>query len=181
MLESSGSLCLMVDADDATNFLPSLLSLLSQMKQMAKSTKNKHNSQLVVFGSRAHLQHDSKAKRSFVRTLLMVAFHFFVETLCSTLIHDTQCGFKLFTRDAALPLFHNLHLTRWAFDTEVVVMAQKMNIPIAEVGVEWKEVDGSKLASTKLNLLISSVEMLRDMLCVKVMYSLGLWRLESIN
>ncbi len=195
MLHSSGSLCLMVDADDATNFLPSLLSLLTEMKQMTtpisigetqkeKSSmipKNNKKSQLSVFGSRAHLQDDSKAKRSFVRTVLMIAFHFFVETLCSTLIRDTQCGFKLFTRDAALILFQNLHLTRWAFDTELVVIAQKMNIPIAEVGVEWQEVDGSKLASTKLNLLISSIEMLRDMLCVKIMYMLRLWRLKSLR
>lgn len=178
MLHTNGKLCLMLDADNATDFQPSLLKLLQQMKLM-KDHNNNNN--IAVFGSRAHLQEESKAKRSFVRSLLMVAFHFFVKTLCSNLIHDTQCGFKLFTQEAAFVLFQNLHLTRWAFDTEVVVMAERLGIPIAEVGVKWEEVDGSKLATSKLALLIASVEMLRDMLCVNIMYSLGLWRLRRTN
>jgi dolichyl-phosphate beta-glucosyltransferase len=176
MLQSNGFLRLMLDADDATNFLPSVLKLLDEMKIMTK--KHIANTELIVFGSRAHLQDQSKAKRSFVRTVLMVAFHFFVETLCSKLIHDTQCGFKLFTKDAAIVLFENLHLTRWAFDTELVVMSEKLGIPIKEVGVEWHEVDGSKLATSKISLLIASVEMLRDMLCLNIMYTLRLWRLQ---
>ena len=185
MLHSKGRICLMVDADDATNFQPSLIKLLQEMKTMKKNNKvqpissNNYEHGLIVFGSRAHLQEDSKAKRSFVRTILMVAFHFFVKTLCSTMIHDTQCGFKLFTKDAAKVLFQNLHLTQWAFDTELVVIAERIGIPIAEVGVEWKEVGGSKLATSKMALLISSVEMLRDMLCVKIMYTVGLWRLKT--
>ncbi len=178
MLHANGKLCLMLDADNATDFQPSLLKLLQQMKLM-KHNYNHHN--ICVFGSRAHLQEDSKAKRSLVRSLLMVAFHFFVKTLCSNLICDTQCGFKLFTQETAVVLFQNLHLTRWAFDTEVVVIAERVGIAIAEVGVKWEEVDGSKLATSKLALLIASVEMLRDMLCVNIMYSLGLWRLRRTN
>jgi dolichyl-phosphate beta-glucosyltransferase len=183
MLQSKGNLRLMVDADDATNFQPSLLQLLIKMNEMKQNDKNdpsnKDDNALIAFGSRAHLQNDSKAKRSFVRTILMISFHFFVQSLCSNSIHDTQCGFKLFTKDAAQVLFHNLHLTRWAFDTELVVIAEQLHIPIIEVGVEWEEVDGSKLATSKWNLLKCSVEMLRDMLCVRVMYTLGLWRLKA--
>lgn len=85
MLHTQGHLCLMLDADNATNFQPSLLKLLNEMKRMKYSDTNQTD--LIVFGSRAHLQEDSKAKRSFVRTMLMVAFHFFVKTLCSNLIH----------------------------------------------------------------------------------------------
>ena len=185
MLHSHGHLRLMVDADDATNFQPSLLKLLDEMKTMKQNIGNNNSSnaasrnELIVFGSRAHLQESSKAKRSLIRTILMVAFHFFVKTLCSNLIHDTQCGFKLFTSDAAIVLFHNLHLTRWAFDTELVVMAEKLSIPIGEVGVEWEEVDGSKLATSKFALMVASIEMLRDMLCVNIMYTLRLWKLEQ--
>ncbi len=123
-----GHLRLMVDADGATN-IASLRSLLESMKE--KETTE------IVFGSRAHLVNESKAQRSKARTLLMNAFHFFVKTLCSSRIHDTQCGFKLFTKNAALSLFQNLHLDRWAFDTELVVIAENVGINIAEVGVEW--------------------------------------------
>jgi len=131
-----------------------------------------------VFGSRAHMEQESKAVRSAVRTFLMNAFHFFVKTLCSSKIHDTQCGFKLFTRSAAITLFSNLHLRRWAFDTELVAMAEMLNMSIAEVGVNWHEVDGSKLDTSKIALALVSLGMLRDMICVRSCYTLGLWRLR---
>jgi hypothetical protein len=48
-------------------------------------------------------------------------------------VQDTQCGFKLFTRSAAKTLFGNLHLYRWAFDTELIYLAEFLHIPIQEV------------------------------------------------
>jgi dolichyl-phosphate beta-glucosyltransferase len=40
-------------------------------------------------------------------------------------IKDTQCGFKLFTRKSAREIFYRMHLTRWAFDVEMLYLAQK--------------------------------------------------------
>ena len=54
--------------------------------------------------------------------------------LCTRKIRDTQCGFKLFTRETALRIFSNIHLLRWAFDIEVIYLAEAMHIPIGEVG-----------------------------------------------
>lgn len=170
MLRSSSSkLCLMVDADGATTF-SSLHDLLNNLKSDPEAR--------IAFGSRAHLQEQSKAKRSFMRTLLMNGFHFFVEFLVGSEIKDTQCGFKLFRGDVVKDLFGNLHLQRWAFDTELVVIAGKQGVGIVEVGVEWQEIDGSKLHTGKIALIVASMDMLRDMICVKLMYSLGLWRLK---
>lgn len=94
-------------------------------------------------GSRAHLEKDSVAQvigfgplcdrifmncaslssqlitvpslpqRSMLRTFLMYGFHFLVWFLCVRGIKDTQCGFKLFTREAALKTFSSLHVERW--------------------------------------------------------------------
>jgi dolichyl-phosphate beta-glucosyltransferase len=44
--------------------------------------------------------------------VLMKGMHLCVAVLCSSEIHDTQCGFKLFTRGAAKTLFGALHLER---------------------------------------------------------------------
>uniref|UniRef100_A0A7S3V3V0 dolichyl-phosphate beta-glucosyltransferase n=1 Tax=Chaetoceros debilis TaxID=122233 RepID=A0A7S3V3V0_9STRA len=170
---------LMVDADGATN-IESLSSLLMEMVN-ANGDDNTEGNINIAFGSRAHLANESKAKRSKVRTFLMNVFHFFVKTLCSSRIHDTQCGFKLFTKDAALALFHNLHLEQWAFDTELVVIAENLNMPIVEVGVEWQEIDGSKLHTGKLALIKASACMLRDMICVRACYWLGLWVLTEVK
>lgn len=163
---------LMADADGATNFA----SIMDLFKSMIRHSN--HSSLPVVFGSRAHLSNESKAKRSRIRTWLMQAFHFFVKTLCSSKIHDTQCGFKLFPSNAVPLLFQNLHLERWAFDTELVVIAERLGITIEEVAVEWHEVDGSKLNTSKFSLVFNSICMLRDMICVRICYSLGYWKLK---
>jgi dolichyl-phosphate beta-glucosyltransferase len=110
----------------------------------------------------------------------MWAFHMCVAALCSRKIRDTQCGFKLFTAHAAKLLFSNLHLQRWAFDIELVTIAQSLSIPIVEVGVQWREVDGSKLdTGSKWSLLVTSLGMLRDMICVRLCYSLGIWKIKQ--
>ncbi|ODM89625.1 Dolichyl-phosphate beta-glucosyltransferase [Orchesella cincta] len=60
---------------------------------------------------------------------------------------DTQCGFKMFTRSAARIVFHNLNIERWAFDVELLYIAQKLKMPIDEVAVYWTEIEGSKVTS----------------------------------
>lgn len=181
MLQSSGQLCLMVDADGATDISDGLPKVLKDMKRLVTENQSNNSSFLppaAVFGSRAHLEEESGASRSKIRTFLMHAFHFFVKTLCSPRIKDTQCGFKLFTRSAVVLLFTNLHLRRWAFDTEAVVIAEKLNVSVSEVGVIWHEVDGSKLDVGKIALAMVSLGMLRDMICVRACYLLGIWKLK---
>lgn len=180
MLRSLGQLCLMIDADGATDITDGLPKLLKEIHTL-NNTNNTSSSppMSVVFGSRAHMEKDSSSSRSKVRTFLMHAFHFFVKALCSPKIRDTQCGFKLFTRSAAILLFTNLHLRRWAFDTELVVIAEKLNIAVSEVGVVWNEIDGSKLDRGKLSLALVSLGMLRDMICVRACYFLRIWKLYS--
>jgi len=140
----------MVDADGATD-INDLTNLMKNMDDVLQSTSRAATDSVdifaaaaphaIVIGSRAHLQEDATASRTFVRTLLMKAFHMFVAILCSRTVRDTQCGFKLFTRAAAITLFSNLHLQRWAFDIEIITIAEQMKVPLVEVGVNWEEVD----------------------------------------
>ena len=173
MLQASGHYRLMVDADGATEFGTGLENLVTRLEQ---SLEKHPTSPVAIFGSRAHLQ--SAAKRSLVRTLLMHAFHLFVSILVSTQIQDTQCGFKLFTQGAAKSCFNKLHLRRWAFDTELLVRLRLQHILVEEVGVPWQEIDGSKLATSKFALAWVSLSMLRDMICVRACYSLGIWSVQ---
>lgn len=107
--------------------------------------------------------------------MLMHAFHLLVYALCTTKIRDTQCGFKLFTRPSASILFSNLHLERWAFDIELIFLAEALGMPLSEVGVGWHEVEGSKLIRTKLDVVVTSAQMARDLLCNRLCYMFGLW------
>lgn len=60
-----------------------------------------------------------------------------VTLLCTTKIKDTQCGFKLFTKRAAKTLFSSLHLERWAFDIELIYLAEMLDIPMTEVSEDF--------------------------------------------
>ncbi|XP_036913570.1 dolichyl-phosphate beta-glucosyltransferase isoform X2 [Sturnira hondurensis] len=111
--------------------------------------------------------------RSYFRTLLMYGFHFLVWFLCVRGVRDTQCGFKLLTREAASQTFSSLHVERWAFDVELLYVAQRLGIPIAEVAVAWAEVEGSKLVP-----FWSWLQMGRDLLLIRLRYATGAWRLR---
>lgn len=67
----------------------------------------------ISIGSRAHLEEVAVAARSLFRTILMYGFHFVVWLFAVRGIKDTQCGFKLLTREAARICFDSLHVERW--------------------------------------------------------------------
>ena len=191
---AEGTFHLMVDADGATEFGNGLENLTRELystiqkRQIIVSKKenneersiaNVKDSMIAVFGSRAHLEKKSTVQRSMVRTILMKGFHFFVSIFVSTKVQDTQCGFKLFTQSASCLVFKNLHLRRWAFDTEIILLCDKQDIDILEVAVPWCEVDGSKLGTSKLALALVSISMLRDMICVRACYTFGIWKIKN--
>lgn len=78
---------------------------------------------------------------------------------------------QLFSRPAAYQLFSSQHLPTWIFDVEILLLAQQVRIPVAEVPVHWHEVAGSKI-----RLLNDSVGMLRDLLVLRANYATGRWR-----
>ncbi|ORZ35639.1 nucleotide-diphospho-sugar transferase [Catenaria anguillulae PL171] len=128
----------------------------------------------IIIGSRAHLvTSDAVVKRSLIRNALMYAFHWILHVLAGPLrgIGDTQCGFKLLTRKAALKVVPGLHVTGWIFDIELLLRAVWSGIEVREVMVTWHEVEGSKMS-----LVRDAVRMLVDLVWVRVMYAVGGWK-----
>lgn len=168
MLAATGEFCLMVDADGATEFGRGLEALVDQLvqffQQQQQDSPQSYNtttlSPPILVGSRAHMHHQHHQQeqgRSAIRTFLTEAFHIFVVIFVGAReIRDTQCGFKLFSRETAHHLFGLLHLRRWAFDTELLFLATHLNYALREVVVPWHEVEGSKLHTSVLNLAIAS-------------------------
>ena len=60
-------------------------------------------------------------------------------------IADTQCGFKLFTREAALALFGAGRVDGFSFDAELLFLAARFGLRVDEVPVEWFDAPGSKV------------------------------------
>jgi hypothetical protein len=53
-------------------------------------------------------------------------------------IEDTQCGFKCFSKKATEEIFPKCRISRFAFDPEILVIAQKMGYKMKEIPVYWK-------------------------------------------
>ena len=85
-------------------------------------------------------------------------------------VRDTQCGFKLFTRQAARVTFPYQHLKGWIFDVELLLLAKQQKIPVSEVPINWHEVPESKLKLVK-----DSLRMFYDLLVLRVMILTGVW------
>ena len=86
---------LFADADGATTF-SDLTKLERCLEEITKDGEG------LVCGSRAHLEEESVANRTAVRTLLMYGFHACVWLFAAKTVKDTQCGFKV--RNEVLPL-----------------------------------------------------------------------------
>ncbi|KAJ0004571.1 hypothetical protein NQD34_010785 [Periophthalmus magnuspinnatus] len=168
-LSSRGRLILMADADGATKFCD-----IEKVETALNEINSKPENMAISCGSRAHLEKESVAQRSLFRTFLMLGFHFLVWFFCVRGIKDTQCGFKLFTREAAVKTFSCLHVERWAFDVELLYIAQCFKIPIAEVAVNWTEIEGSKLVP-----FWSWLQMGRDLVFIRLRYLTGAWKLKA--
>lgn len=180
MLSARGVVILFADADGATKF-SDISKLEAELENIIKInyTKNpeKVNCSLaIVCGSRAHLEKDAIANRSYFRTILMYGFHFLVWIFTVNLVKDTQCGFKMLTREAAVQCFYNVHVERWAFDVELLYVAHRFHIPVSEVAVQWTEIEGSKIVP-----VFSWLQMALDLFLIWFRYLIGAWDVSLVE
>jgi dolichyl-phosphate beta-glucosyltransferase len=54
-------------------------------------------------------------------------------------VRDIHTGYKAFTGSAAQALFSRSSLSGWAFDLEVLGLAQRAGLNIVEVGIRWSD------------------------------------------
>ena len=59
----------------------------------------------MVVGSRHHLTEDSKVERKAIRKFVAWVFKLLISVICGIKTKDTQCGFKLFTKESSQKLF----------------------------------------------------------------------------
>jgi glycosyltransferase involved in cell wall biosynthesis len=127
----------------------------------------------VAIGSR-EVAGAARRDEPFYRHLMGRGFNRLVQAVLVPGIEDTQCGFKMFTREAAQAIFSRLR--RYgpdaplvvgprvtAFDVEVLFVARKLGFRIAEVPVQWEHAEGSKVQPVR-----DSLRMARDVALVRL-------------
>ncbi len=76
---------------------------------------------------------------------------------------DTQCPFKLLRRDAAVRILDGCTVDRWTFDVELIALAIRQHLRIAEMPVTWAHIEGSTLRLTPR----TAFGVMRDLISVR--------------
>lgn len=159
MLHSSSEFVFFCDADLSTP-LAECDVLLTELKKGCD----------VVVGSRYLKREENQlgktVSQTWKRRLAGKTFSFIVRALLSSDVYDTQCGFKGFTQKAAKALFSHQKLNGFAFDVEILYLAQKSGLKVAEVPVEWHEAPASKVS-----LFGDAWRMLSDVIKVRALHA----------
>ena len=64
-------------------------------------------------------------------------------------LHDTQCGFKVFTAKAAVACFEPLRTKGFGFDAEALLRARRQGWEVAEVPVRWSHREDSRVSALR--------------------------------
>ncbi len=91
----------------------------------------------VAIASRDRPDSDITRHQPAYREAMGRTFNTLVRAMALPGFSDTQCGFKLFSAEAAKRCFGRMTIERFAFDVEVLYVARKLGYRIAEVGVRW--------------------------------------------
>jgi len=115
----------------------------------------------IVTGSR-NLK-ESKAERFFYRKTLSSIYNFLARFLLDSKIYDHQCGIKVFKKDVILKLNKLSKSSHWFWDTETLILGQKLGYKIKEIPVKWKE-----KRETKVKISADSLDMFLSLIKLKL-------------
>jgi glycosyltransferase involved in cell wall biosynthesis len=91
----------------------------------------------VATGSR--LARGARVQRSLQRTVLSRGYNLLIKAALRTRFSDAQCGFKAINREVAVRVLPLIENNNWFFDTELLVIAEKMGYHIRDIPVRWEE------------------------------------------
>lgn len=118
----------------------------------------------VIIGDRTHFSKENSSGRSILRKIIskgcIKTVHFLLPELGG--IHDSQCGFKMFSKEAAELCLRKNTIDRFAFDTEFLYICKKNDMRIIETPVLWHEMNDSKVKAGK-----DSIEFIKALLAMR--------------
>ncbi len=99
----------------------------------------------LAIGSRDIKGSQVEVQQSPVRENSGKLFNWMVRSLLKLPFRDTQCGFKLFTAEAAEKIFSRVRTDRFSYDVETLLIGRLLGYEIKEVPVIWRHDAGSKV------------------------------------
>ena len=157
MLSARGEYVLFTDAD--------LSAPISELDRLMEPLRGGYD---VVLGSRALQPEWIAVRQSSFREASGRVFNFLARCIASIDFRDTQCGFKLFRREAARVLFARQRIQGFGFDVELLYLARKFGYRALEVPVHWAHSD-----LTTVHPLRDGARMFVDLMAIRVYDWLG--------
>ena len=155
MLAATGAYVLFTDAD-----------LSTPVEEVTKFLARLEQDQDVVIGSRALPGSQIEIHQNFLRETMGKVFNLVAQMWAFKGVHDSQCGFKCFRREAAQKLFSLQKLDGFSFDVEVVYLAQRLGLRLLELPVIWRN-----SAQSRVQVLRDPLVMFWDVLRVRSLHA----------
>ena len=131
--ESRGDVLVYFDTDLATD--------VQHLEELVESVRT--DGYDVATGSRRIP--GSEQERDPERGVASTGFNTLVRLFLWSPMHDHQCGFKAFDREALVALLDDVEDDHWFWDTEVLVRAQRAGYDVREFPVEWEPKGDTKV------------------------------------
>lgn len=153
LLAASGKYRLFTDADNSTS-----------IDQIEKAWQEFRKGYDIIIGSRDVKGAVLSPPQPWIRNIVLgEGFKLFRRLVIGLWgIEDTQCGFKVFTREAVETVLPICRINRFAFDPEILVIAEKMGYKIKEIPVVWENNTESKVKFRSI------IRMALDLIKIKV-------------
>ena len=142
---ANGDYILTLDADMSTK--------PAELLNWQKKDRNIFAQQDTIYiGSRRHAEGKIEALQS--RKFIGGVFNSIVQLFTTLRLKDTQCGFKLYPRNAAKMLFGNMQSKGWAHDVELLYQGDLNDYHITEMPISWVNQPESKVNVVKDSIMM---------------------------
>lgn len=169
-LASRGGLVLFTDMDQSTP--------IDQLEKLLPKFDKGYD---IVIGSRT-----GRVGAPIIRKMMAYGFMFLRTIILRLPFKDTQCGFKIFKKEAAKKIFTQMKVfgknsnakgasVTAGFDLEMLYIARKLGLKIVEVPVEWYEFGERKEVSP----IKDSWEGLRDLIKIRINSLTGKYKIRN--
>lgn len=152
MLAADGDLIMFTDCDLAYE--------LDVVREAVKMFEEAPEAGMVI-GSRA-IHKEGYEGYSFIRKLASKTFLTVLRVIGGLKCSDSQTGFKAFRGEVAHKIFSKCETNGFAFDFEVILIAQKYGVKIKEMPVKIINQNDSKV-----NVIKDAIRMIKDILRIK--------------
>lgn len=84
-------------------------------------------------------------RNTLLRIIASRLYNSLIKSLFLMHYRDTQCGAKIFRKEAIAKIINKMDMTQWAFDLEMLYLLRKKGFVVREVPTVWSNKDHAKI------------------------------------